>query len=298
MSWPDPPEGPLVIQPYDSPGHPLAPWFEFWRQQRRERHASRKPVAARRSAVLTIVQNESIFFPIWLGYYSRYFGAQDIYVLDHDSTDGSTEGGGFVRIPVSHDSFDNSWMVSTVERHQRELLESYDVVVVVDVDEIVAPAPPLGTLGDYLARFDEEWVNCLGYEVLHQAGSEPPFDPGKPVLEQRSTWFASTAYDKPAIAATPLSWRPGFHGRTDYHFNGDPDLRLIHLHRMDYEICKERHRRWRGVRWNQRDLDEGWGVHNRVTADEEFDRWFYEDSALENYPLVPEPILPDWKGVV
>ena len=298
MSWPDPPPGPLRLEPWDSPNHVLAPWFDHWRTQRREHYARRGPVSARRSAVLTIAQNESVFLPIWLRYYSQFFSAGDMYVLDHDSTDGSTELGGFQRIRVSHDKFDNAWMVNTVEQHQRELLESYDVVVVVDVDEIVAPAPPLGTLGDYLARFDEEWVNCLGYEVLHQHDSEPPFDPARGVLEQRSTWFASTGYDKPAVASVPLSWRPGFHGRVDYHFNGDPDLRMIHLHRMDYEICRARHERWASVPWNERDLEHGWGVHNRVTEDQEFERWFYERPALANYDLVPEPIGDVWKSVV
>ena len=37
-------------------------------------------------------------------------------------------------------------MVSTIERHQHELLERYDVVLVTDVDEIVAPDPEWGTL--------------------------------------------------------------------------------------------------------------------------------------------------------
>ena len=278
----------------------MAAWFAQYRGTRRERYASR-PASVRSldsCAVLTIVQNESIFFPIWLAYYSRFFAASDIYVLDHDTTDGSTAGAGFVRIPVSHDTFDNTWMVSTVERHQRELLERYDVVLVVDVDEIVAPEPTWGTLGEYLARFDEEWVNCLGYEVLHMKDREPPYRPDLPVFHQRGYWYANDLYDKPSIATAPLSWRPGFHGRADYHFNLDPDLRLIHLHRMDFEICKARHRRWTSRPWNARDLEGGWGTHNRVTENSEFDRWFYEDSAVPNIEIVPEPIPSAWREVV
>jgi hypothetical protein len=298
MTWADPPPGPLVLEPYDSPTHPLAPWFNYWREERRKHYAGREPAAPRTSAVVTIVQNESLLLPIWLGYYSRFFAPEDIYVLDHDSSDGSTDGDGFVRVPVSHKTFDNTWMLNTMEEHQRRLLERYDVVVAVDVDEIVAPTPSLGTLGDYLARFDEEWVNCLGYEVLHERDREPPLDPRRPVLDQRSTWFAAAAYDKPAIATAPLDWRLGRHGRADYQFNGDPDLRLIHLHRMDYDVCKQRHERWRNVRWNKRDLREGWATHNRLTEASEFDRWFYEDSGLANYELVPEPIHEVWKGLV
>jgi hypothetical protein len=300
MSWGEPPPGKPVLRPNDSPGHPLAPWFEHSRRRRREHYAARtgenKP--RRRAAVLTIVQNESIFFPIWLGYYSKFFAPEDIYVLDHESADGSTDGGGFVRIPVTHSTFDNTWMVSMVEHHQRKLLQRYEVVMVVDVDEIVAPDPTMCTLAEYLARFDEEWVNCLGYELIHMKDTEPPFRSEMPVLEQRAHWFPNDAYSKPSIATVPLSWRPGFHGRADYQFSFDPDLRLIHLHRMDYEICKARHRRWRSKRWNERDLEAGWGVHNRVTEDAEFERWFYGESVRGGLPIAPEQIPAAWKRVV
>ena len=68
-------------------------------------------------------------------------------------------------------------MVRTLEAHQHELLERYDMVLTIDVDEIVRPNPEWGTLGQYLDRFDEEWVNCLGYEILHLKDREGPLRP-------------------------------------------------------------------------------------------------------------------------
>ena len=44
----------------------------------------------RRKAAFTIVKNEPVMLPIWLSYYSKHFDLQDLYVLDHQSTDGST----------------------------------------------------------------------------------------------------------------------------------------------------------------------------------------------------------------
>jgi Glycosyl transferase family 2 len=290
------------LERYDTPQHLMAPWFASARTQRRAHYAARPPLRTPpRRAIVTMVHNEAVFLPIWLHYYSRYFAAGDIYVLDNESVDGSTERDGFVRIPVEHDHVDHTWMVRTIEQLQHELLDRYDIVVVTDVDEIIVPAPQLGTLGDYLDRFDEEWVNCLGYELLHMRDREPALQLGRPILGQRRTWYFNGAYDKAAVAMVPMRWRPGFHGREDFQFNSDPDLRLIHLHRMDYEICLERHRTRRRRPWAAEDEDQGWAIHNRITDETEFARWFYEDSGFEGvggYRMLPEEIHPDWFGRV
>jgi hypothetical protein len=249
-----------------------------------------------------MVHNEPVFLPIWLGYYGRFFSPEDIYVLDNESSDGSTSSPGFVRIPVEHGTVDHTWMVRTIERLQHELLQRYDVVVVVDVDEIIAPVPVLGTLGEYLDRFDEEWVNCLGYELIHLRDRERPLRLELPILDQRRHWFYNGGYDKAAVGMAPLRWRPGFHGREDFQFNPDPDLRLIHLHRMDYELCRERHRVRMRKPWAELDDHEGWATHNRLTDDDAaFRRWFYEESGFSGfdaYKLEIEEIQPIWRGLV
>ena len=163
-----------------------------------------------------------------------------------------------MRIPVHHDSVDHTWMVETVRGLQHELLDRYDAVLVTDVDEIVSPAPDWGTLGDYIDEFGEWFVNCIGYEILHMVDREGPYDPSRPILDQRGYWFANGAYNKPALATGPMDWLPGFHHRADGQVNPDPNLYLIHLHRMDFDICRERHRGRRGRAWNEADLGEGW----------------------------------------
>jgi hypothetical protein len=291
-----PPPGPVVLAPDDSPDHPLAPWFEHARSRRREHYAGRPPRAGRSRALITMVHDEPVFLPLWLRYYSRFFAPGDIHVLDNETTDGSTDRDGFVRIPVEHGTVDHAWMVRTIEDLQHELLGRYDMVLVTDVDEIVVPSPAVGTLGDYLDRFDEEWVNCLGYEVIHVAG-EAPLDPDRPILAQRGHWFFNDAYDKAALATVPLRWKPGFHGRADQHFNLEPDLRLVHLHRVDRDICRERHRTRSRRSWSPEDAERGWAAHNLLVEDEEFDRWFDSDSSVEGIPLRPEPIPETWRGL-
>jgi hypothetical protein len=290
----EPPPGPVRLEPQDSPHHPLAPWFADLREERRAQRRAPRPT---RRAVVTIVHDERVFLPIWLRYYGRFFAPGDIYVLDHETTDGSTDRGGFVRIPVSHDTVDHTWMVEQLQGLQHELLDRYDAVLVTDVDEIVAPVPELGTLGGYLDRFDEGWVNCLGYELLHLRDREPPLDLARPVLDQRGFWFHNDAYSKAALATEPMTWRPGLHGRADHKLNVDPDLRLIHLHRMDYDLCLERHRTRSRRRWAEQDASEGWAAHNRIVDEEAFADWFEHDSSFPLLEIRTEPIQPSWRGL-
>lgn len=285
-----------AIEVHESRVHPLTEFFDGLRQTRSEMRGA--PGTRQSSALLTMVRDESVFFPIWLRYYSRYFAPEDIHVLDHGTTDGSTALGGFERVPVEHETVDHAWMVERMEAEQRRLLERYDVVLTVDADEIVAPDPERGTLGEYLAGFEEEFVNCLGYEILHLRDREPSFRPDRPVLEQRCHWFAADGYDKPALATAPTSWKVGFHGLSDGRLNLDPDLRLIHLHRMDYDICHDRHRMWRERAWNEEDLNGGFSTHNRIADDEEFERWFYTGSCFEDAKeMVVERIPARWRGL-
>lgn len=248
-------------------------------------------------AVLTIVRNEAVFFPIWLRYYGQFFAPEDIYVFDHSSTDGSTDRDGFVREVVSHDTVDHTWMRKTIQARQHELMERYDVVLITDVDEIVMPNPEqYGTLGDFIDEFDEEFVNCHGYELIHQPDSEPPIDLDRSILEQRGWWFPNFAYSKPILASVKMHWFDGFHARRDGLANFDYDLRLIHLHRMDFELCLERHRFRSNVAWSGKDLEINSGYQNRIAEREQFAKWFHEDSCT-HLPLEKEPIPEIWRSV-
>ena len=247
----------------------------------------------KRSAVVTMVHDEAVFLPIWLRYYGRFFAPDDLYVLDHETTDGSTDVGGFTRIPVRHQGVDHTWMRDTVQDLQHHLLDTgYDAVVVTDVDEIVGPDPAWGDLGDYLHRLDEPFVTSNGREVVHLADVEPPIDLTRPLLAQRSRWFGNGLYSKPAVATVPMRWVPGFHRPESGELNFDPDLYLVHLHRIDRDRCLERHRRRSRRRWADLDDELGWAQHNRLVDDAAFDRWFLHDSGSDDIPVRLEPI-PD-----
>lgn len=248
-------------------------------------------------AVFTLARNENVFLPIWLRYYGQFFAPEDIHVLDHRSTDGSTRGEGFVRVPVDGDAFSAGWQHDTVQQYQHELTDRYDVVVYSDADEIVAPDPRYCDLGAYLDAFDEEFATCTGYEVLHMRGAEPPFDSARGVLAQRSFWFANPLHSKSLIARTPMLWEGGFHQRADGWCKPDPNLYLVHLHRMDYDLCLARNEERSRFPWADLDRANGWGYQNYITDPDQFARWFYHDSCGAG-PVEPEPIPPHWQELV
>lgn len=243
-------------------------------------------------ALLTIVRDESVFLPIWLSYYTRFFRPSDIYVLDHGSSDGSTSGEGFVRIPVDHPVIDVLWVRDTVQAHQHELIRRYDAVLYTDVDEIVAPDPDWGTLGDYIEGFSGEIARCQGYELIHMQDAEPPLDLTRPVLEQRRHWFSNSMYSKPALARIALQWTPGFHECRGLKQEPDPNLYMIHLHRMDYEYCKARHLARAIALWDDRNVNRGWWGQMLIADEPEFGQWFYHDTVSSGAVELCVEVIP------
>ena len=119
-----------------------------------------------------------------------------------------------------------------------------------------------------------------------------------PILDQRGHWFANDAYDKAgARHASPCA---GARVSTDARTSSsslDPDLRLIHLHRMDYEICRRRHRTRERRRWNEHDIARGLGAPTTGSPRmEEFDRWFREDSDVGDVQIELEETGGTWRG--
>jgi hypothetical protein len=248
----------------------------------------------RTRAVFTIVQNEPRFLPLWLRYYTRHFAPSDIYVLDHETTDGSTEdlGGSCNVIEVHRDrSFDHTWLKDTVEDFQAFLLRSYDAVLFAEADEFVVPDPDRHRdLSAYVGALRGPAACCTGYNVVHYP-DEPALDFDEPILRQRRWWHpAPRFYSKRLLARAPLSWSEGFHDELNAPFVGpDPELYLVHLHRVDYEYCLARHRSVTQRKWYEEDLARELGSHYRVVAPDEFREWFFSGYDLEDTGREPIP---------
>lgn len=260
-------------------------WSELGR---REIRVTRRRGARRKVAAFTIVQNEPDFLPVWLRYYSRELGADDLYVLDHDSTDGSTSAVRDAHVVPVHrtESFDHRWLRATVEDFQRFLLRSYDAVVFAEVDELLVVDPDrAASLRDYIGEMDGMAARATGWNVVQHDG-ESPWDPERPVLEQRRWWHRAPTYDKVLVTTVPLNYEIGFHEqRSIPNLEPDHGLLLLHLHRVDRMRCLARHRNAASRTWSRTDLELGGGFQNRIVMEEEFECWFVSGDDLGD----PEP---------
>jgi hypothetical protein len=196
------------------------------------------------AAVFTIVKDETVFLPIWVKYYSKYFPMEDIYVLDHQSIDGST-----LNLPCNvqtvknNEAFDSSWITDTVKAFQVKLLEEYEYVVFAEGDEILISLEDPGyDLYDHIKMMKEVGRNfdvATGYELMQNVLTESTYDSTHPVLTQRRHYYPNNLYNKTLITNIALDWTPGFH---ECQFKASPNkaLHLLHLHRFDFQHYMQR----------------------------------------------------------
>ena len=271
--------------------------------------------------IFCLARNESVFLPIWVGYYRRFFDPSDILVFDCKSVDDSAEKLSVARlaqvIPFEVPELVGFPMYTTlVCGIQRKLLELYETVVFTETDQILFH--PAG-LGGYLDSFNREGVCATGYEIHHRPEIEAPIDLSQPILSQRRFWHRNDTLDSPLIARIPLEWSSSGLLTASNVTDRDPNLLVLHLQKMDYQTTFGRNNRtlsYKSVkdgiggspprkhllfdedfdRWLIRDLyrcDQDAVATNRsregFLIDEEFDRWFHQESlsgnAIEEIPL-------------
>jgi hypothetical protein len=226
----------------------------------------------RNAAVFTICRNESFFLPLWISYYRQFFSDSDIYVLDHESTDGSTNQMPNRIIVKNTLTQDNDWLIKVTCDFQKKLLESYRNVLFVNVDEFVTAKP---NLKKFIFKNNEKFVRCTGFEVIHME-NELPYDKNKKVLEQRSFWYKNSVYNKPLLGQSSIEWTGGWHNAKNTSVFPNPEIILIHLHRMDFSMCLARHKKTSEEPIFKPDLeDKKWGWHHFVHENEDFAKWFY-----------------------
>lgn len=214
-----------------------------------------------RIAIVTMAYNEPDFVRIWCDYYGRQLGARNCYIVDHGSDDGSTSGLGDVnvmRIPRS--AQDDPKRARFLSSFCSSLLEWYDVVLYVDVDEIAIADPRYySDLRTFCAAVKQPILNAIGLNVIHRLGHELPYQAHRPVLAQRSWVFRSSSMCKPVLIRRPVAWAPGFHS-ADAPAAFD-QLYLFHLRWYDLDTGLRRLAKTRVMPWEHADA----GGHQKVS---------------------------------
>jgi hypothetical protein len=220
-------------------------------------------------AIVTMVYNESINLPIWIRHYKAHCPGATLFVIDHGSDDGTTNGlSGVNLVPFPRTPFDDQTRIEIISDMQHSLLRLYDVVIYTDCDEMLVADPRIHlSLGSFLATVESDAIAPIGLNVHQLLGTETPIDLQAPILGQRRFARFASSMCKPSISRVPLLWVPGFHwcNRIPDYRN---DLFQFHLKWMDLGASLGRLELTRSMAWSERALHHNWAPRQRQTDDE------------------------------
>jgi hypothetical protein len=227
-------------------------------------------------AAITMVWNEALFLPLWLEYYGRQLGRDNLFVIDNDSDDGTTSNlYPSSRIRYERTQFDDVERAKFVSNFANFIRRNYDAVIVADCDEFLVPDPSIYTsLGDYVARTPGDALASIGLNVHHVLGLEAALDSRKPIFSQRRHVQFVSPMCKPLITRTEVNYGPGFHNCSLTPSFGK--LYNFHLRWADYDYAFKRLSMTRQMAW--KDLS-GW--HYQRQSDEETAAHFKHFNSLE-----------------
>lgn len=214
------------------------------------------------AAAMTITRNEPFWLRVWCNYYCSVFPQACVYVLDNSSTDGSVDEirrlypqVNIISVPRAQ-SFDHAWLRDTVQKHQAELLKTYEVVLFAETDEFLIPdLSKHQNIYEYCSAFakgtlapGESSLRATGWSIVHQIDSEPSIDRSTDsvLLTNRSSMWKLPSYNKTLITKVPLTYSTGFHltykdGNRDVNKPIRDDLSLMHGWMIDVDMYHERH---------------------------------------------------------
>lgn len=214
-----------------------------------------------RVAALTMSYNEPVWAQVWARHYAGQVGAENCFLMDHGSDDGSADGLKINVERLARSALDEEVRVAQVSARVAALLETYDAVVHTDVDELVIADPRrFSNLRSFAANRPAEVVTAVGLDVQHLATEEAALDLGRPIGRQRGWVRFSAAMCKPVFVCRAVRWVPGFHLCDAAVQTGE--LFLFHLRYADLELGLRRLERTRGQAFASADI----ALHQRVSG--------------------------------
>ncbi len=192
-------------------------------------------------AVLTVARDEAAMLPRWVAHYGSHVGVENLVVIDDNTSDGSTDDlpCTVLRIPGFGPKGFEARRIRLVSGLASGLLQVYDVVIFVDVDEFLVPDPAqFEGLKDYFRQRPHDVMAPLALNVVHHVGAEGPLRQGRPVLAQRQFAKFAPVMCKPSMKRIDAPWAAASHGvRAPYAV--DPGIFMLHLKFADRDLLQE-----------------------------------------------------------
>ncbi|WP_373355719.1 hypothetical protein [Pseudoroseicyclus sp. CXY001] len=267
----------------------------------------RQPV--RPLACVTMARNEAFFLEIWARYYLGEEPDAQLYILDHASSEDVKHGlverigpaaeQAIHVVPLPDVPFDVEYKAAALTAFANTLVHCFAQVIASDADEIVLTAPGVrGGLMDVLGRVKGRWLRPLGYNFQQIDGIEAPFDPARPLLEQRSYGTFSSVFTKPAVWRDYNAFGPGQH-RSQHRAAFTRQLVLAHLKNIDAGEHNRRAGQRREIAYSDHHWGRGYGrqwrgggTRKALQAREE------ELAALQTYGEVAPGFIEELRAAV
>ncbi|QDH16157.1 glycosyltransferase family 2 protein [Swingsia samuiensis] len=230
-------------------------------------------------AVVTMIYNESEHLLTWRRHYSAQVGESACYIVDHGSSDGSTQNLGsinVIRIPRSPQNDEKR--TRSIGKFCESLLEWYDNIIYVDVDELLLADPALyPSLTHFALANNAPIVTATGLDFIHIPDEEDDLDYTRLISPQRNYVRFSSAMCKPCLIQKAVTWSPGFHSCSETLPNLNTPLYLFHLRYADLQTGLQRLQRTRTQPWHSDTA----GQHQRIDND----AW---ENMLRNMAALPK----------
>ena len=260
--------------------------------------------------VITMARDEGTMLRRWVDHYSREVGAENLVVVDDNSSDGSTDDlpCPVLRIPpLTKKSFEPARM-GLLGGLSAGLLEAYDAAIFCDVDEFIVADPKVHeSLRHFVAaRPGRRAVGVMGLNVVHDIALEPPLVEGEPILGQRSLAKFLPLMCKPSLKWEAANWALASHG-IKCPFEVDPELFMFHMKFADRDhlkaVADHRHEMFRTdgraarTSW-ERSGGDMVNLLDEITADIDHDAIKPFGPPLKKLPGIVEQSSPDtWRAV-
>ncbi len=207
---------------------------------------------------LTCAYNEDFFLERWVGHYGRQLGYENLYILDHGSTDLSFQRvaglapGRINIIKIPRSAHDDGKRARFFSAFHAGLLEYYTGGFVVDCDEFLVTDPAkFADLREFATAQHAAGIRsatAIGVNVVHIPKAEPAFQPHIPILMQRRHGLFTLSMCKNAFACLKTSYTGGFHGSSNPpHFVDG--FYLFHMKMFDHDWRLARQAFSRGWEW-------------------------------------------------